>query len=77
VIENCWNVLAIELLLAVQAIDFNQGLKLSPTAQRIRDEVRERVTFLERDRVVHDDILAARAYLDEHREEWRTGLGLG
>ena len=77
VIENCWNVLAIELLLAVQAIDFNQGLKLSPTAQRIRDEVRERVTFLERDRVVHDDILAARAYLDEHREEWRTSLGLG
>lgn len=76
ILDNCEYIFAIELLCAAQAIEFNEGLRLSPITQRIFDEFRQHVPFLEADRVVADDINKAHQFLLEHKKEWATNLGL-
>ena len=76
IVENCEYVLGIELLAAVQAAELNAELELSPIAQKIVRAFRERVAFLERDRVLSDDVEAARRFVAEHKGFWRTELGL-
>lgn len=67
IIDNCEYVLAIELMTAAQAIEFNEGLRLSPVTERFAQEFRRSVSFLEKDRVMSDDIENARAFFKEHR----------
>jgi histidine ammonia-lyase len=78
IIENCKQILAIELLIAAQAIDFtfDQGLRLSPLTQEVYTGLRECVTFLHNDRVVSDDISAASDFFNRQRQTWISGLGL-
>jgi histidine ammonia-lyase len=56
VIDNGEKVLAIELLSAVQAIEFRKPMKTSPQLQAIIDAFRKVVSFNEADRILHDDM---------------------
>jgi len=76
IVENCEYVQAIELMTAAQAIDFNQNLRLSPTTREIHSDFRRHVPFLERDRVVGDDIEQSLIFFRNHEAEWTTNLGL-
>ena len=56
VIDNVEKVLAIELLTAVQAIEFRRPLKTSPELENIITEFRKVISFNDADRILHDDI---------------------
>ena len=62
-IDNVEKVLAIELLAAVQALEFRRPLKTSPALEKIIDAFREVVSFNEADRVMRDDIMKAIAFI--------------
>jgi histidine ammonia-lyase len=76
VVENCGYVMGIELLTAAQAVELNEGLRLSPVTRKIFDGFRQEVLFLEQDRVMADDIEKAHRFLLAHCREWATTLGL-
>jgi histidine ammonia-lyase len=59
VIDNVERVLAIELLTAVQALEFRRPAKSSPALEAIVEAFRTRVSFNEADRVLHNDIMEA------------------
>ncbi|MFT3980871.1 MAG: histidine ammonia-lyase [Ferruginibacter sp.] len=63
VIDNIEKVLAIELLTAVQALDFRRPLKTSPELEKIVADFRKEVSFNESDRVLHDDMKVAVEFL--------------
>jgi histidine ammonia-lyase len=77
IVSNSEYVLAIELLTAVQAIDLNKELQLSPITAGIVRDFRQTIPFLAEDRVQSDDIAKARAFLLEHKRSWATELELG
>jgi len=57
VLENTRNVLAIELMCAVQAIDLAEGRgNLSPATAKAYNAIRKLVPFLEQDRIIYTDI---------------------
>ncbi len=56
IIDNVEKVLAIELLTAVQAIEFRRPHKTSEQLEKIIVSFREKVTFNDADRVLHDDM---------------------
>ncbi|MBN8836044.1 MAG: histidine ammonia-lyase [Sphingobacteriia bacterium] len=57
VIENVEKILAIELLSAAQALDFRRPQQSSVLIETIHAELRKRVSFNEKDRVLHDDMM--------------------
>jgi histidine ammonia-lyase len=59
VINNVEKVLAIELLTAVQAMEFRRPLSTSPKLEVIVKAFREKVSFNNEDRVLHDDMVKA------------------
>lgn len=59
VIDNVEKVLAIELLTAVQAIEFRRPAKTSPQLEEIITAFRKEVSFNDSDRILHDDIVKA------------------
>ena len=66
VVDNVEKVLAIELLSAVQALEFRRPLKTSPMLEEIVNAFRKKVSFNEADRVLHDDMMKAIAFLKNH-----------
>ena len=56
VIENLYTILAIELITASQALYFRKPLKTSPVLEEILSNFRNKVSFIDHDRVFHDDI---------------------
>jgi histidine ammonia-lyase len=56
VIDNVEKVLAIELLTAVQAIEFRRPLKTSIELEKIISAFRKEVSFNDADRILHDDM---------------------
>ncbi|MDI1443022.1 histidine ammonia-lyase [Polyangium sp. 6x1] len=70
IVQNCWWVFAIELLTAAQAVEFNRGLRLSPITEGIVQQFRGEVSFLERDRVMSDDIEKAHDFLMHRAPAW-------
>lgn len=58
-IENLEKILAIELLTAIQALDFRSPLKSSSSIEKIKEAFRKEVSFNEADRILHDDMLKA------------------
>jgi histidine ammonia-lyase len=68
IVDNCEYILAIELMTAAQAIELNQGLKLSPVAENLMRQFREHIAFLDKDRVMSDDMETARTFFQEHRK---------
>lgn len=59
VVYNVEKVLAIELLTAVQAIEFRRPLQSSPILEKMVSRFREVISFNDADRVLHDDISKA------------------
>jgi histidine ammonia-lyase len=59
VINNVEKVLAIELLTAVQAIEYRRPLKSSPVIEAVITAFREKVSFNEADRFLRDDMMNA------------------
>ena len=56
VVTNAQRVLAIELLCAAQGIDLLRPLRSSPQLEHVHEQVRQVVSFAEKDRVLSTDI---------------------
>ncbi len=67
VCNNVVNILAIEMLCAAQAIDFQRPLKSSKILEKVHTEIRENITHAKEDRIFSTDILKA-AKLIESKE---------
>ena len=59
VVNNVEKVLAIELLTAVQALEFRRPLKTSAALEKIVTAFRKEVSFNEADRILHEDMMKA------------------
>ncbi|HEY6321172.1 MAG TPA: aromatic amino acid ammonia-lyase [Thermoanaerobaculia bacterium] len=70
IVENCELILAIEMLIAAQAMEMNPGLAVSPATAPVLAELRAEVAFLDEDRELHLDIEASRALLRRRRRAW-------
>jgi len=67
VLDNVERVLAIELLTAVQALEFRRPLKTSAELEKVITAFRKEVPFNEKDRVLHDDMKLAVEFI---QKEW-------
>jgi histidine ammonia-lyase len=63
VLMNAEKVLAIELLSAAQALDFRRPLKSSERVEEVIAAFRKQVSFVKQDRVLHDDMKQAVAFV--------------
>lgn len=63
VIDNVEKVLAIELLTAIQALEFRRPLKSSPQIETLVTAFRKKVSFNEADRILRDDIILAMEFM--------------
>lgn len=68
IIQNVQRVLGIELLTAAQALNFKRPAKTSPQLENLVSNFRKKVTFIEEDRILHEDIVKAEIFLDEYWE---------
>ena len=59
VVDNVEKILAIELLTAVQAIDFKRPLKTSAYLEEIISAFRKEISFNKADRILHTDMMKA------------------
>ena len=64
VVKNVQRVLAIEVLTAAQALDFRRPGKTSAALEKIYADVRALLPFMDRDRILHDDMVAVERMLD-------------
>lgn len=69
VMENLKRILAIELYTAAQALDFRRPFKTSPFLEKIIDEYRKTIRFVENDIVMYNDINSTVGFLKEFRPE--------
>jgi histidine ammonia-lyase len=67
VINNVEKVLAIELLSTAQAMDFRRPMKSSPVLENLFNAFREIVSFNEKDRVLHDDMMKAVEFISSYQ----------
>jgi histidine ammonia-lyase len=67
VIDNVEKVLAIELLTAIQALEFRRPLTSSPQLEEIVTAFRKQVSFNEQDRILHDDMIEAVNFLTNYK----------
>jgi histidine ammonia-lyase len=65
VINNVEKVLAIELLTAIQALEYRKPLTSSPEIEKLVNQFRKEVSFNETDRFLHEDILKAIEFMKE------------
>ncbi|MBS1776464.1 MAG: histidine ammonia-lyase [Bacteroidetes bacterium] len=66
IVENVQRVLAIELITAIQALDFRLPQKSSPKLEKIRNAFRAQVPMMNTDRILHNDLMIAERFLDTH-----------
>ena len=66
VVDNVEKILAIELLTAVQALEFRRPLKTSAALEEIVNAFRKEVSFNEADRIMHEDMMKAVAFLKNY-----------
>lgn len=69
VVENVTWVLAIELLNAAQALEFRRPAKSSPIIEKMMAAYREVVPFMNKDRILHNDMAASRNFILKHAVE--------
>jgi histidine ammonia-lyase len=67
VIDNVEKVLAIELLTAVQALEFRRPLKSSLQIEEIVAAFRKEVSFNEQDRILHTDMMSAVKFITSYK----------
>lgn len=63
VIENLYGILGIELYTAAQAIEFRRPAKTSPTLEDFIAQYRQRVAYVQTDKVMYTDIRESIAFL--------------
>jgi histidine ammonia-lyase len=66
VIMNVQRVLAIELLTAAQALEFRRPHKTSPALEKVYAMMRKEASFMDKDRVLHNDLMAAEKVLNQY-----------
>jgi histidine ammonia-lyase len=76
VVENARSGLAIELLVAAQALDLRKPLLPGIGAKAAHDLIRTRVSHMDADRELHRDIAAVREMLAEIEAAARSAAGL-
>lgn len=67
VLKNAEKVLAIELMSAAQALDFRRPLKSSATIEEVMSAFRKEVSFVNKDRVLHEDMMRAVTFLSSYK----------
>jgi histidine ammonia-lyase len=67
VIQNAEKVLAIELMSAAQALEFRRPAVSSPVIEELVSALRREVSFNEKDRVLHNDMVKTIAFLNNYR----------
>lgn len=74
VVENVYKVLAVELMNAAQALDFRRPTKSSPVIERIFEEYRQVVPFVEVDKVLYTEIAKSIDFLKQnyHLHEYES-----
>ena len=65
VVKNVQRDLAIELLTAAQAMEFRRPKKTAPALEEVLTKLRSKVRFMDKDRVLHEDLILAEAVLNE------------
>jgi len=65
VLENLERILAIELFNAAQALEFRRPARSSTYLENFMAQYRERVKFIENDKVMYEDINASVKFLQE------------
>ncbi|MFN8887593.1 MAG: histidine ammonia-lyase, partial [Cyclobacteriaceae bacterium] len=65
IVNNLYSILAVELMTAAQALQFRRPLQTSSTLEQFVNTFRQAVPFIERDRVLHDDMVRAEKFLKE------------
>jgi len=73
VIMNVQRVLAIELLTAAQAMDIRRPLKSSEPLEKIWSALRVEIPFMDKDRLLHDDLMKAEQFLQRSAEDIMGG----
>lgn len=63
IVNNVYAILAIELITAAQAMHFRKPIKTSPVLENFINTFRQHVTFIDADRVLHEDMLQAENFL--------------
>jgi histidine ammonia-lyase len=66
VMNNLHKVLAIELLIALQALEYRRPLHSSPQIEQLAKEFRAKVHFNENDRFLHDDLVNAMDFMNSY-----------
>lgn len=66
VVKNVQRVLAIELLTAAQALDLRRPAKTSSVLEKVHASLRSQVSFMESDRILHDDMVVAEKMLNNN-----------
>jgi histidine ammonia-lyase len=65
VVNNLYSILAIEMITAAQALTFRRPLKTSPVLENWVNTFRKHVSFIEDDRILHNDMIRAEKFLKE------------
>lgn len=67
VVENTYQILAIELMNASQAVEFRKPLKTSASLEEFLGNFRKEVPLIEDDRILHDDIVRSVQFLKDYK----------
>jgi histidine ammonia-lyase len=76
-VETAFSLIAIELLVAAQAIDLRPGITLGAGTQAVHDLIRSRVPTQMEDRLLADDMAALRELLDDGSLLRAAGAAIG
>ncbi|MBK9256015.1 MAG: histidine ammonia-lyase [Saprospiraceae bacterium] len=63
ILSNLYSLLGIELMTAGQAFDFRRPLKSSTELETLQKVLRAEITFLDQDRLMHDDMVKAESII--------------
>jgi histidine ammonia-lyase len=69
VLENLKNILAVEWLVAAQALEFRRPAKSAAEVEKLVEQLRAKVPFLENDRFMHADLSATVSLVETWLEE--------
>jgi histidine ammonia-lyase len=67
VIDNVEKVLAIELLTAIQAMEFRRPLKTSEQLEKIINDFRKVISFNDSDRIMHNDMIQSINFIQTYK----------
>lgn len=69
IIMNVQRVLGIELLTAAQAIDMRRPMRSSASLEKLFESFRAGTSFMNEDRLLHNDLIAAERFLDKDTKD--------